>query len=368
MDPARLPADGLHGIFEQVDEHLPDEVGVGIHHEVGRLYLQRQRHRIGQQPQLLYLSDQLAQAERFGRGLLQGREFAVAVYKRHQPHRGVVNGPDALIERRAHHVGTLEEHLAQRGDGRNGVHDFVRQHPCQPHPRVHLLALHRLADVVQGEHPHPVPAQLHPRGPHLETDLPLLRDEPQRGTLAGGELPQDRGQPPVPLLQLAQRAQGRHIQQPEHGRIGQHHLLPLVEHDDARSDARQNQAVKTLALLHELFLPAHEPSELVQRVLQDALTAHPSAPHRQAERIIAVADGLQHQPALLFQLVPTLEIDQHRQPAQTAARQDVEPRLPATPLRQQRDPCHQQENVEGNARKIRPTSHAVSFYYTGSGG
>lgn len=35
-------SDGLYGIFYQVDEHLPDQVRVGIEHQVFRLYLKGQ--------------------------------------------------------------------------------------------------------------------------------------------------------------------------------------------------------------------------------------------------------------------------------------------------------------------------------------
>lgn len=73
-------------------------------------------------------------------------------------------------------------------------------------------------------------------------------------------------------------------------------MLLRVEHHDAHGDGVQDVSVELFALLHQQLLGSHQAAELVERVLQDAFAARGTS-CGQAEGVVAVADGFQHQAA-----------------------------------------------------------------------
>ena len=109
-----------------VDEvYVPCEVGV-------------ERLQIGNESLQVYLLD----VHR-----LQLRHLAVALHERRQTATRVVYRLDALFERRSLHHLAADVRLRDALYRCHGVHYLVRQHACQPLPRLHLAARHQLVNL-----------------------------------------------------------------------------------------------------------------------------------------------------------------------------------------------------------------------------
>ena len=102
--------------------------------------------------QLHHAADEAFEVEqgRFG----SARKPAVGFYESEQP---FACGTDCLqtvphLFFRYPGSGQFQQGVAQGSDGGYGVHDFMGQHACKAYPRVYLLFVQFVVDVVQGEH------------------------------------------------------------------------------------------------------------------------------------------------------------------------------------------------------------------------
>ncbi len=60
--------------------------------------------------------------------------------------RSFKNGTNAILKWCPLYIGTVQQRLADTGDGRCGVHHLVCQYTGEPLPRFHLVLVHLLAD------------------------------------------------------------------------------------------------------------------------------------------------------------------------------------------------------------------------------
>ena len=77
---------------------------------------------------------------------LQFRHLAIADDEITQMARGVVDGLNAIFKGRTFYIRTIQQRLADTGDGRCGIHHLMSQHPSEPFPRFYLTLVNLLTD------------------------------------------------------------------------------------------------------------------------------------------------------------------------------------------------------------------------------
>ena len=136
-----------------------------------------------------------------------------------------------------------EQRVAQRGDGGNGIHNLVGQHAGQAHPRVQLLGVKLVVDIVQGDDADVLVLQGHLRDAEREVHGPPFVAERDLLLFSRLDMLDGAHQPLVDFLQLVYVGEYREAEEVQGRVVVLIDVAPVVHDDDARADRVQDEFV-----------------------------------------------------------------------------------------------------------------------------
>lgn len=186
----------------------------------------------------------------------------------------------------------MQQRIAQRGDGRQRVHDLVRQNPGELAPRLDLHRTQIVVDVAHGHDAKMPPVERDLRTGQRQIDLAAFGPAPHAQTLAGT----DRRQRATGFGQ--QRLHLPHMRHPRQTEDTQRLVVdlvdaaPVVDGQQPRAGALHDEPVIALAFLGAQLGPHDDLADTVQRHVERPFAAG-GRTLAETEIQIVVFDGIE---------------------------------------------------------------------------
>lgn len=243
------------------------------------------------------------------------REFAIGFDESHQAFPGRADGFQSAANVVVHLVVKGEERVAERRDGRDGVHDFVREDAGQAYPRVDFLLVQFAVDVVDGENADVLLLKRHFRDAHGQMDVAPFVCEGNLMLVARLKMPESLFQLWVDARQLAHMREDGKPQQAEGFVVLLVDVSVVVQYDNPRIDRVENQFVVFLPFGGVRLDLEEDAHDAVERFVDEAVVRR-DVGRRVMENVITVVNRVKHERNLLrlsFVCVDYLSEQQHPQ-------------------------------------------------------